>query len=352
MIEPTGEHTTGSSKEDEGGKVRPESSQQQSHQGAPASSESSPGQKSPGFVSRFFGGRTDAPPTRPEPVPRDPNAGKVPPPDRQTPLSSARMSSSDTPATKDAVAPEIVEPRAYQPPDLGSEPGGREAGATEPVAKELGQRVQTGFQDLSRLLGAIKETLQGRDGQVQQTLQALPDFLQQVPRIHRAEVECLAQISKQLEHMGSGTRDVVARLDGLPDLLRSLMLGQAEQAKFLDGLQANVAGALETQSSALREGLETNRKSAETQLAMIRSMASTQEDIFSTFQNTQNRALNVFHRAQQQSIAQNKDTTKIMNRQIEMLVDKVHTAQGRVFWLSIGFAALAAAGLLAVLFLK
>jgi ABC-type transporter Mla subunit MlaD len=260
------------------------------------------------------------------------------------------MSSSDSSATDrptDVVAPDVVEPRAYTPPDLGSD-----ATPSEPVAKELGQRVQTGFQDLSRLLGAIKETLQGRDGQVQQTLQALPDFLQQVPRIHRAEIECLAQISKQLEHMGSGTRDVVARLDGLPDLLRSLMLGQAEQARFLDGLQANVAEALETQSSALREGLETNRKSAETQLAMIRSMASTQEDIFSTFQNTQNRALNVFHRAQQQTIAQNKDTTKVMNRQIEMLVEKVHAAQGRVFWLSIGFAALAAAGLLAVLFLK
>ena len=333
MIEPTGEHTT----DDGGPEVRRD-----------------PSAKSPGFVGRLFGSRAEAsPPARPDAQAGLEQAGKVPPPDRQTPLSSSRMSSTDSPTgsgdavASDVVAPDVVEPRAYTPPDLG-----REGGGDEPVAKELGQRVQTGFQDLSRLLGAIKETLQGRDGQVQQTLQALPDFLQQVPRIHRAEIECLAQISKQLEHMGSGTRDVVARLDGLPDLLRSLMLGQAEQAKFLDGLQANVAEALETQSSALRQGLETNRKSAETQLAMIRSMASTQEDIFSTFQNTQNRALNVFHRAQQQSIAQNKDTTKIMNRQIEMLVEKVHAAQGRVFWLSIGFAALAAAGLLAVLFLK
>ncbi len=147
------------------------------------------------------------------------------------------------------------------------------------------------------------------------------------------------------------------RLRPMCERLRNLDLEIQDIITAWDGwvkqiVQANVAGALETQSSALREGLETNRKSAETQLAMIRSMASTQEDIFSTFQNTQNRALNVFHRAQQQSIAQNKDTTKIMNRQIEMLVDKVHTAQGRVFWLSIGFAALAAAGLLAVLFLK
>jgi len=219
----------------------------------------------------------------------------------------------------------------------------------EVVSNQLGERVQTGFQDLSRLLGAIKETLQGRDGQVQQTLQALPNFLQQVPRIHRAEIECLAQISKQLEHMGSGTRDVVARLDGLPDLLRTLTLSQTEQAQFLDGLQARLAESLETQSNAIRQGLEQSRKGAEAQLAMIRGMASTQEDIFATFQNTQNRALNVFHRAQQQSNSQHRETQKVMNNQIEMLVERVHSAQGRVFWLSIGFAALAATGMIVAL---
>ena len=221
----------------------------------------------------------------------------------------------------------------------------------EAVPRELGERVQSGFQDLSRLLGAIKETLQSRDGQVQQTLQALPGFLQQVPRIHRAEIECLAQISKQLEHMGSGTRDVVARLDGLPDLLRTLVLSQAEQAQFLDGLQANLAQSLETQATAIKQGLEQSRQNAETQLTMIRGLAATQEDIFATFQNTQNRALNVFHRSQQQSNAQHRDTQKVMNRQVEMLVEKVHSAQNKVFWLSIGFAALAAAGMIAALVL-
>ncbi len=221
----------------------------------------------------------------------------------------------------------------------------------EPVPRELGERVQSGFQDLSRLLGAIKETLQSRDGQVQQTLQALPGFLQQVPRIHRAEIECLAQISKQLEHMGTGTRDVVARLDGLPDLLRTLALSQAEQAQFLDGLQANLAESLETQSNAIKQGLEQSRQNAEAQLGMIRGLAATQEDIFATFQNTQNRALNVFHRSQQQSNSQHRETQKVMNRQVEMLVEKVHSAQSKVFWLSIGFAALAAAGMLAALFL-
>ncbi len=256
-------------------------------------------------------------------------------PDRPSFTTPERVTASSP------VPPRPVHPRPVDVHPAPSQGGGR-------VPTELGERVQTGFQDLSRLLGAIKETLQGRDGQVQQTLQALPDFLQQVPRIHRAEIECLAQISKQLEHMGSGTRDVISRLDGLPDLLRSLALGQAEQAKFLDGLQANLGEALEVQSHAIREGLEANRRNNENQLDMIRSMASTQEDIFSTFQNTQNRALNVFHRAQQQSIAQNKDQQKVMNRQVEMLVEKVHSAQTRVFWLSIGFAALAAAGLVAM----
>jgi hypothetical protein len=202
---------------------------------------------------------------------------------------------------------------------------------------------------MSRLLSAIQETLQSRDGQVQQTLQALPTFLQQVPRIHRAEIECLAQISKQLEHMGTGTRDVLARLDSVPDLLRTLSLAQTEQSRFLDALQGRMADALEGHARALKEGLETNRRNAEAQLGMIRSLATTQEDIFATFQNTQNRALNVFHRAQQQTQAQHKETQKVLNRQIEMLVDKVHVAQTRVFWLSIGFAALAAAGLIAVL---
>jgi hypothetical protein len=84
---------------------------------------------------------------------------------------------------------------------------------------------------------------------------------------------------------------------------------------------------------------------------MIRSLASTQEDIFSTFQNTQNRALNVFHRAQQQSNAQHRETQTVMNRQIEMLVGRVHSAQTRVFWLSIGFAALAAIGMILALLL-
>jgi len=219
------------------------------------------------------------------------------------------------------------------------------------VPRELGERVQTGFQDLSRLLGAIKETLQGRDGQVQQTLQALPDFLQQVPRIHRAEIECLAQISKQLEHMGTGTRDVVARLDGVPDLLRTLALSQAQQAQFLDGLQGRLAETLEIQATALKQGLEQSRTQADAQLKMIRSLASTQEDIFSTFQNTQNRALNVFHRSQQQSNAQHRETQKVLNRQVEMLVEKVHAAQSKVFWLSLGFAALAAAGMIAALLL-
>ncbi|MDA1193659.1 MAG: hypothetical protein O2894_00590 [Planctomycetota bacterium] len=219
------------------------------------------------------------------------------------------------------------------------------------MPRELGERIQGGFQDMSRLLGAIKETLQGRDGQVQQTLQHLPSFLQQVPRIHRAEIECLAQISKQLEHMGSGTRDVVARLEGLPDLIRTLAVGQAEQAQFLDTLQGRLADSLETQSTAIRQGLEQSRKAGEAQLKMIQGLASTQEDIFSTFQNTQNRALNVFHRAQQQTNAQHRDTQSIMNKQIEMLVDRVHSAQSKVFWLSIGFAAIAAAGLITMLFI-
>jgi len=285
--------------------------------------------KGTGFVSRMFGSRRSE-----EPKPERPDDGSASEPGQE---GGGRTTPSDV------VKPNVVEPAAY---------GARAPAAGDGESSQLGERMQSGFQDMSRLLGAIKETLQGRDGHVQQSLQALPDFLQQVPRIHRAEIECLAQISKQLEHMGTGTRDVLARFEGLPDLLRSLMVGQQEQAKFLDNLQANVAETLEIQGQALREGLETSRKSSENQLKMIRAIASTQEDIFSTFQNTQNRALNVFHRAQQQTIAQNKNTTKVMNRQIEMLVEKVHAAQGRVFWLSIGFAALAAAGLLAVLFLN
>jgi hypothetical protein len=217
------------------------------------------------------------------------------------------------------------------------------------LREEIGERVNAGLHDMSRLLAAIKETLQSRDGQVQQTLQALPGFLQQVPRIHRAEIECLAQISKQLEHMGTGTRDVLARLDAVPDLLRGLALAQQDQGRYLDGLQARMAEALDGQAKALREGLETSRKNAESQLATVRGLARTQEDIFATFQNTQNRALNVFHRAQQQAHHQHKETQKVLGRQIEMLVEKVHVAQTRVFWLSIGFAALAAAGLIAVL---
>ena len=202
--------------------------------------------------------------------------------------------------------------------------------------------VQSSMKDMSRLLGAIKETLQSRDGQVQQTLSALPEFLAQVPRIHRAEIECLAQISKQLEHMGGGTRDVLARLDGLPDLLRTLALGQKEQQQFLDGLQGRLAETLEIQAGAIREGLDQSRKNSETQLQMIRSMATTQEDIFSTFQNTQNRALNVFHRSQQQVMTQHRETQKVLNKQVEMLVDRVHSAQTRIFWLGIACAVLAA----------
>jgi methyl-accepting chemotaxis protein len=219
------------------------------------------------------------------------------------------------------------------------------------LREEIGERVSSGFRDLSRLLVAIKETLQNRDGQVQQTLQALPAYLQQVPRIQRAQIECMAQISKQLEHMGSGTRDVLARLDTVPDLLRNLAQHQASQAQFLDDLQQRTAEALGEQSKAIREGLETSRRQAETQLTMIRSVAGTQEDIFSTFQNTQNRALNVFHRAQQQANAQHRETQQVLSKQVEMLVEKVHTAQSRVFWLSIGFALVAAAGLIAVLVL-
>lgn len=313
-----------------------------------------------GFMERLFGQRVA--PAAESPSTGSTDAGRsaerssafaegLAPSDEATPESAPDLPGSSeagrVPAPEvripDAVAPEVVEvPRfeIHQPTPTAAPAG------------ELGNRVETGFNDLSRLLGAIKETLQSRDGQVQQTLRALPDFLQQVPRIHRAEIECLAQISKQLSHMGTGTRDVVARLDGLPDLLRSLMLGQAEQAKFLDNLQANVAETLESQGRALREGLDMSRRSSETQLAAVRQIASTQEDIFATFQNTQNRALNVFHRAQQQTISQSRETNKVMNKQIEMLVEKVHVAQGRVFWLSIGFAALAAAGLLAVLFLS
>jgi hypothetical protein len=223
-------------------------------------------------------------------------------------------------------------------------PGGRDA-----LREEIGERVSSGFRDLSRLLVAIKESLQSRDGQVQQTLQALPTYLQQVPKIQRAQIECMAQISKQLEHMGTGTRDMLARLDNVPDLLRSLVLHQQEQARFLDTLQVRTAEALDTQSRAIRQGLETSRQQAETQLQTIRSIASTQEDIFATFQNTQNRALNVFHRAQQQASAQHKETQRVLSQQVEMLVQRVHSAQTRVFWLSIGFAAFAALGLVALL---
>lgn len=247
--------------------------------------------------------------------------------------------------------------RVSEPSAAGSAAGGALEVETQAPARgyrlreEIGERVASGISDLSRLLATIKETLQSRDGQVQQTLQALPAFLQQVPRIQRAEIECLAQISKQLEHMGSGTRDVVARLDGLPDLLRTLMLGQADQNRFLDDLQVRMAGALEVQSKALAEGLDRSRRQAETQLALIQSLATTQQDIFATFQNTQNRALNVFHRAQQQTQAQHRETQQVLARQVEVLVDRVHGAQTRVFWLSLGFAALAAAGLLAALWL-
>lgn len=332
-----------------------------------------------GFMERLFGHRVTPPPAETSSVSQSEAATEAESPDaadrtgappitgdaaaQSDPASipgrteEGRVPSSQSPdaSTPEAVVPSVVTPQAVEVPRFEIHQPAREIHhPTREGAQtgELGDQVQTGFNDLSRLLGAIKETLQSRDGQVQQTLRALPDFLQQVPRIHRAEIECLAQISKQLSHMGTGTRDVVARLDGLPDLLRSLMLGQAEQAKFLDNLQANVAETLESQGQALREGLDMSRRSSETQLAAVRQIASTQEDIFATFQNTQNRALNVFHRAQQQTISQSRDTNKIMNRQIEMLVDKVHVAQGRVFWLSIGFAALAAAGLLAVLFLS
>jgi len=219
------------------------------------------------------------------------------------------------------------------------------------LREEIGERVSTGFRDLSRLLAAIKDTLQNRDGQVQQTLQALPTYLQQVPRIQRAQIDCMAQISRQLEHMGTGTRDVLARLESVPDLLRSLAEHQAAQARYLDQIQQRTAEALETQSAAIREGLESSRRQAETQLGMVRSIAATQEDVFSTFQNTQNRALNVFHRAQQQANAQHRETQRVLSQQVEMLVQKVHTAQTRVFWLSIGFALAAAAGLVAVLLL-
>ncbi len=225
----------------------------------------------------------------------------------------------------------------------------RHAEGSDGLREEIGERVSSGFRDLSRLLVAIKETLQDRDGQVRQTLAALPDYLQQVPRIQRAQIECMAQISRQLEHMGTGTRDVLARLDSVPDLLRSLALHQSEQSRFLDDLQARTAEALGVQSKAIREGLETSRRQADSQLQTIRSIASTQEDVFATFQSTQNRALNVFHRAQQQATAQHRETQRVMSRQIEMLVEKVHSAQTRVFWLSIGFAALLAAGLIAVL---
>lgn len=246
-------------------------------------------------------------------------------------------------------------------PDTGGAPRAATPGALEVeaqaaphayrVREEIGERVASGFQDLSRLLSTIKETLQSRDGQVQQTLQALPGFLQQVPRIQRAEIECLAQISKQLEHMGSGSRDMLARLDGVPDLLRTLQLGQTEQARFLDALQGRMAAALEAQGRALAEGLDRSRRQSETQLALIQSLAVTQQDIFATFQNTQNRALNVFHRAQQQTQAQHRETQQVLSRQVEQLVDRVHSAQTRVFWLSIGFAGLAAAGLVAALLL-
>ena len=135
MIEPTGEHTT----DDDAPEVRPE-----------AGKDPAPGPKTPGFVGRLFGGRGDNPPASPSAAQKSQPPGKVPPPDRQTPLSSSRMASSET--TSDA--PDVVEPRAYTPPDLVRDSGSRGAGQ-EPVAKELGQRVQTGFQDLSRLLGAI-----------------------------------------------------------------------------------------------------------------------------------------------------------------------------------------------------
>jgi methyl-accepting chemotaxis protein len=223
------------------------------------------------------------------------------------------------------------------------------ARGSDALREEIGDRVNTGFRDLSRLLAAIKDTLQNRDGQVQQTLQALPTYLQQVPRIQRAQIDCMAQISKQLEHMGTGTRDVLARLESVPDLLRTLAEHQSAQAQFLDQIQQRTADALEQQSAAIRAGLETSRRQAEGQLGMIRSIASTQEDVFSTFQNTQNRALNVFHRAQQQANAQHRETQRVLSSQVEMLVEKVHTAQSRVFWLSIGFALVAAAGLVAVL---
>ncbi len=262
----------------------------------------------------------------------------VPGPGGSTPGDAVPVRPDDMPARPPGVMPQKGVPQTGMP--------------QEGVPRELGERVQTGFQDLSRLLGAIKETLQSRDGQVQQTLQALPGFLQQVPRIHRAEIECLAQISKQLEHMGSGTRDVVARLDGLPDLLRTLTVSQAEQAQFLDGLQANLATTLETQATAIKQGLDQSRQNAEAQLGMIRGLAATQEDIFATFQNTQNRALNVFHRSQQQSNAQHRETQQVLGRQVEMLVDRVHSAQSKVFWLSIGFATLAAGGMIALLLFR
>lgn len=229
-------------------------------------------------------------------------------------------------------------------------PRGRDGGQ-DALREEIGERVSSGFRDLSRLLVAIKETLQNRDGQVQQTLQALPAYLQQVPRIQRAQIDCMAQISKQLEHMGSGTRDVLARLETVPDLLRALAAHQSRQAEFLDQIQQRTAEALDQQSKAIREGLDSSRRQAETQLGMIRSIAGTQEDVFATFQNTQNRALNVFHRAQTQANAQHRETQKVLSKQVEMLVQKVHTAQTRVFWLSIGFALLAAGGFVAALLL-
>ena len=199
--------------------------------------------------------------------------------------------------------------------------------SVEGLREEVGDRVNSGFRDLSRLLAAIKDTLQNRDGQVQPDAPG-PAHLPAAGPAHPARADRLLGTDQQAARAHG---DGHARRAGSPRE-RARPAAHAGRAPGLPGAVPRPGPAAHRRCARAAVHGHPRRARDESSssggaVGDDRSIASTQEDVFSTFQNTQNRALNVFHRAQTQANAQHRETQRVLSSQVEMLVEKVHTAQ-------------------------
>ena len=244
-------------------------------------------------------------------------------------------------------APAVPAERAMQV-NRASRPGSD----GDALREEIGDRVSSGFRDLSRLLVAIKETLQNRDGQVQQTLQALPGYLQQVPGSSgpRSSAWPRSASSSSTWAREPGTSSRGSR--PFPTCFaasRSISRTRPGSSRTCRPARPRRSTCRVRPFARGSTRVASRRRRSCSWSAPSRVRRRTSSRPSRTRRTGRSTSSTAPSSRRTPSTARPRRSSAVRSR---CWCEKVHAAQSRVFWLSIGFAVLLAGGLIAALLLK